>query len=71
MTEAKRHEEVRRKSEERFRHFAEASSDWLWEQDENLRFSYLSNAVNLKSGLPAEAHIGKTRQEVVKMGVTE
>ena len=71
VTEAKRHEEVRRKSEERFRHFAEASSDWLWEQDENLRFCYLSNAVNSKSGLSAEAHIGKTRQEVVKMGVTE
>ena len=71
ITEAKRHEESLRKSDERFRHLAEASSDWLWEQDENLRFSYLSNAVYLKSGLPAGAHIGKTRQEVVKLGVTE
>ncbi|MEX0696535.1 MAG: ATP-binding protein [Dongiaceae bacterium] len=71
VTEAKRHEEVRRKSEERFRHFAEASSDWLWEQDENLRFRYLSNAVNLKSGLSAAAHIGETRQEVVTLGVTD
>src|SRR3990172_9139257 len=71
ITEAKRHEESLRKSDERFRHLAEASSDWLWEQDENLRFSYLSNAVHLKSGLPAGAHIGKTRQEVVKLGVTE
>jgi PAS domain S-box-containing protein len=58
-------------SEERFRDFAETASDWFWEQDETLRFSYLSNAVLDKSGMAVDAHIGKTRREVVKLGVTE
>src|SRR5204862_8091479 len=59
-----------RTNEERFRNFAEASSDWFWEQDENLRFSYLSDAVFVKSGLSVAAHLGKTRREVVTRGVT-
>jgi PAS domain S-box-containing protein len=29
-------------SEKRFRHFAEAASDWLWETDEQHRFTYFS-----------------------------
>jgi PAS domain S-box-containing protein len=58
-------------SEERFRDFAETASDWFWEQDENLRFCYLSNAVHARSGLPVDEHIGKTRREVVHLGVTE
>jgi PAS domain S-box-containing protein len=58
-------------SEERFRDFAETASDWFWEQDENLRFTYLSNAVHVKSGIPPEAHLGKTRREMVDRGVTE
>ena len=58
-------------SEDRFKQFAAASADWLWEQDENLRFTYLSNEVQPKSGLAVAAHIGKTRQEVVHRGVTD
>ncbi len=71
ITELKSREEALRRSEERFRHFAESASDWLWEQDENLRFTYLSPEVAEKSGLPAEAHIGKTRREVVGDGASE
>ncbi len=59
-----------RLNEERFRNFAEASSDWFWEQDENLRFSYLSDAVFERSGLSVAAHLGKTRREVVTRGVS-
>jgi PAS domain S-box-containing protein len=62
--------EALRVNEERFRNFAEASSDWFWEQDADLRFTYLSNAVFSKSGLAVADHIGKTRQEVVHRGVT-
>jgi PAS domain S-box-containing protein len=58
-------------SEERFRDFAETASDWFWEQDENLRFTYLSNAVESKSGMAVDAHIGKTRREVVDLGVSD
>lgn len=60
-----------KESEERFRDFAETASDWFWEQDENLRFSYLSNAVHARSGMPVDEHIGKTRREVIHLGVTE
>jgi len=59
-----------KESEQRFRDFAESASDWFWEQDEQLRFTYVSERVE-KSGLPTEAHLGKTRREVVSMGVTE
>jgi len=57
-------------SEMRFRDFAETASDWFWEQDENLRFAYLSDPVT-QSGLTPLSHIGKTRREVVFDGVTE
>jgi PAS domain S-box-containing protein len=58
-------------SEERFRDFAEASSDWFWEQDENLRFTFVSDRVDRKAGLAASAHVGKLRKEIVGPGVTE
>jgi PAS domain S-box-containing protein len=57
-------------SETRFRDFAETASDWFWEQDETLRFSYLSDPVT-ESGLTPTNHIGKTRREVVFHGVSE
>lgn len=58
------------RNKSRFRDFAETASDWFWEQDENLRFSYLSDPVT-RSGLTPHAHLGKTRREVVFYGVTE
>lgn len=58
-------------SEERFRDFAEASSDWFWEQDEELRFTFVSDRVDRKAGLPASDHIGKTRAEIVGPGAGE
>jgi len=57
-------------SEQRFRRFAEASSDWFWEQDENLRFTYLSPAVFERSGVPVDELLGKTRREMVTRGVS-
>ncbi|MCH7831540.1 MAG: PAS-domain containing protein [Proteobacteria bacterium] len=43
ITERKRMENALRESEERFRDFSETASDWFWEMDENLRFSYFSD----------------------------
>lgn len=51
-------------SEARFRDFADAASDWLWEQDENLRFSYFSSEAFSGSRETAKKHLGKTRREV-------
>ena len=50
-------------SQERFRHFAEASSDWFWEMDEELRFSYFSQRFTEVTGVPEEMLLGKTREE--------
>ena len=35
-------EEALRESNERFKDFAKLASDWFWETDENLRFTYFS-----------------------------
>jgi len=58
-------------SEKRFRDFAEVSSDWFWEQDENLRISFVSdNQVSRRLGSTRASQIGKTRWEVVTLGVS-
>jgi PAS domain S-box-containing protein len=59
-------------SEKRFRDFAEVSSDWFWEQDEELRISFVSeNEVSRKLGATNASQVGKTRWEVVTGGFTE
>ena len=58
-------------AEQRFKDFAEASSDWFWEQDADLRFTYISPSIYDKSGVTAEDHIGRTRRELQPLGVTE
>lgn len=50
-------------SQQRFRDFADAASDWFWELDENLRMSYMSQTFFVLSGIPPEDVIGKTRLE--------
>ena len=57
-------EEALRLSEQRLRDFAEQSSDWFWEMDENLRFTWISNSVESIIGDPADWHYGKTRSEI-------
>jgi signal transduction histidine kinase len=56
-------------SETRFRDFAEATSDWFWEQDESLRFARFSGD-GRSSEITSTADIGKTRHEAVQAGVT-
>lgn len=50
-------------NEKRFRDFASTTSDWFWEMDENLRFSYFSDRFQEITGVPPEWLLGKTRQE--------
>ena len=59
MTEQKRHEEVLRESEQRFRDFAEIASDWFWETDAEHRFIWFSIKSPTFDGM-----LGKTRWEV-------
>ncbi len=63
ITDHKRAEEALRDGEERFRGFAETASDWFWEMDENLRFSYISERFTEISGVPVKQLLGKTRHE--------
>jgi PAS domain S-box-containing protein len=50
-------------NEKRFRDFASTASDWFWEMDKDLRFSYFSERFTDISGVPSEWLLGKTRQE--------
>ncbi|MBL8701364.1 MAG: PAS domain S-box protein, partial [Alphaproteobacteria bacterium] len=57
-------------SERNFRRFAEASSDWYWAQDEDLRFNFMSAPGEPVTGVTGADHTGKTRQETRPLGVT-
>jgi PAS domain S-box-containing protein len=63
-------EEAMRESEARFRSLTELSSDWYWEQDEQLRFTAMSRGIMETIAMPAEAYLGKTRWDVGMMGVS-
>jgi PAS domain S-box-containing protein len=65
ITQRQRHELRIRESEERFRDFTEAASDWYWEKDADLRFSYISASVAETMGVPQSAFLGKTLPEIV------
>lgn len=58
-----------REREKRFRDFASAASDWFWELDENLRFSFFSDRFTDITGVPQKRLLGKTRQESGVTGV--
>ncbi|KAF0866843.1 EAL domain-containing protein [Pseudomonas sp. LD120] len=45
-------------SEERFRDVAEAASDWIWEVDPQLRFTYLSERFEVLTGLTRQSALG-------------
>lgn len=55
--------EVRR-SEERFRHLAESASDWFWETDSELRYSYFSERFYEVTGIAPDDVLGKTRRQM-------
>jgi two-component system, cell cycle sensor histidine kinase and response regulator CckA len=52
-----------REGEQRFRDFAELTSDWFWEQDQELRFTHVGWENPLLQR-DSQAHIGKRRWEM-------
>ncbi len=58
-------------SEDKFRHFAEISADWFWEQDENFQFIYVSRSDQDQSGINSQEDYGKTWRETSILGVSE
>lgn len=69
--EARLTENALRDSEARFRDVADVASDWFWEMDENLRFSYLSGRFEDITEIRSDLVIGKTRQEVAGSRVSD
>ncbi|MEH6405083.1 MAG: ATP-binding protein [Sneathiella sp.] len=51
-------------SETRFKDFAEASSDWFWEMDADLKFTYISEKFEEVSGCKISERIGTIRQDI-------
>lgn len=51
-------------SEQRFKDFASVSSDWFWEMDADLRFTYFSKPSSTEFELALETSLGKTDSEL-------
>jgi PAS domain S-box-containing protein len=63
ITDIKRHEAELEATNQRFRDVAEVSGDWIYEMDEDLRFSYISDRFFEILPISRETVIGRTRQE--------
>ncbi|MCX7174579.1 MAG: EAL domain-containing protein [Proteobacteria bacterium] len=70
VVERQRTEEALRASEARYQDLTSMSSDWLWEQDAQFRFSEMSYGLSI-TRLNPENTLGKTRWELPILGVTE
>ena len=65
ISERKAAEDALQESEARFRDVVDAASDWIWEQDENLRFTYFSDRFREVTGRSDQEMLGKTRLELL------
>ncbi len=61
ITQRKRTKRSLREIVERFRSLTELSSDWYWEMDAELRFTYVSEGIRKVRGVAPESLIGKRR----------
>jgi len=64
ITEQSLAERALKESEDRLRDFAETGADWFWEQDADLRFTYLSGNYAGFDRMAPERVMGKTREEI-------
>lgn len=71
ITEHKQAEEELRKSESRFRALVETTSDWVWEVDQNGRYTYVSPKVKDLLGYEPEEIIGKSPLQLMPPDETE
>ncbi len=64
LEEQSRKQAILEESEAKLSDHARAASDWMWMQDENLRFNYFSDEFALANGNTTSEFLGKTRWEM-------
>ena len=64
LNERRQVEIALRESEARFRDVTEAASDWIWEMDEQLHFTYLSERFYALTGIAPHHVLGHARWEI-------
>ena len=62
-------ERALQESRRQLQDYVAASADWLWEMDENLRISYVSDKAETVLGVPAAEHVGLSVEELVGDGI--
>jgi PAS domain S-box-containing protein len=65
ISNRKRIEREMRESESRFRDFAESSSDWFWETDEDMRFTRFTGNFDEHTRFIPDQNIGRTRDALM------
>jgi PAS domain S-box-containing protein len=70
-TEAQRARALLAESEARFRQLTMLSSDWYWEQDEQLRFTFMSAGLEKHTGMKAQEHYGTRRWDLPALNLSE
>lgn len=60
-----------KESENRFRDFASTTSDWYWEMDKNLRYTYLSERYQEVTGIEPLGRLGTTWRKAEITGLSE
>ena len=71
ITDRKRAEEALRESERRFRSLTEATSDWVWEMNNDGYYTYASPKVKDLLGYEPEDVIGKTPFDLMRVDEAE
>jgi diguanylate cyclase (GGDEF)-like protein/PAS domain S-box-containing protein len=71
ITQRKRTKRSLREIAERFRSLTELSSDWYWEMDADLRFTYVSEGIRKVRGIGPDSLIGKRRWDTDRVGGDE
>ncbi|MBK8753346.1 MAG: PAS domain S-box protein [Candidatus Competibacteraceae bacterium] len=69
LHERRQAEAALRESETRFRDITEAASDWIWEMDEQLRFTHLSERFYALTGIAPQYVIGRARWDLAAVDV--
>ena len=64
LSERRQVETALRESEARFRDVTEAASDWIWEMDDHLHFTYLSERFYALTGIAPQRVLGHARWEI-------